>query len=223
MQVNGCPAATDHNPWSRRPAPPGSATAPTLRPGGQTPRSGERLSSSPIEPRAPGGAGEQRGDLRPDRDGRRRDEHRGRARTCASSGSGSPTCSVSSRASRSTPPSSRMRSRAARDSTAPRSPGSTRSRSRTCSPMPDPRSFAILPWRPGREADRADVLRHPGPGGRAVRGRSPLDPAPGAKRAKRHGLRRLQRRPGARVLLLQGGAAGERRPRGRSTRAATST
>ena len=47
--------------------------------------------------------------------------------------------------------------------------------------MPDPSSFAILPWRPDENATGADVLRHPGARRRALRGRSALDPAPGAR------------------------------------------
>ena len=65
------------------------------------------------------------------------------------------------------------------------------------------------------EADRADVLRRPGAGRRAVRGRPALDPAPRARARRGDGLRRLQHRPRARVLLLQGPA-----PRGRHARGA---
>ena len=76
---------------------------------------------------------------------------------------------------------------------------------------------------PGRAADRPDVLRHPGAGRRAVRGRSALDPAPGARARREPRLRRLQRRPRARVLLLPGRPAGRTASPRSSTRAATST
>ena len=46
--------------------------------------------------------------------------------------------------------------------------------------MPDPSTFALLPWRPEEKATGADVLRRPGPRRRALRGRPALDPAPGA-------------------------------------------
>ena len=80
--------------------------------------------------------------------------------------------------------------------------------------MPDPDDLRRPPLAPGRERDRADVLRHPGPRRRALRGRSALDPAPGAQAGQGHGLRRLQHRPRARVLLLRRRQAGERHPRG---------
>ena len=71
----------------------------------------------------------------------------------------------------------------------------------------------ILPWRARGEGDRADVLRRPGPRRRALRGRPALDPAPGAAAGRGHGLRRLQHRPRARVLLLQGRPARGRHAR----------
>ena len=80
--------------------------------------------------------------------------------------------------------------------------------------MPDPSTFAVLPWRPGGERDGADVLRRPGPRRRALRGRSALDPAPRPEAGRGDGLRGLQHRPRARVLLLRDSRAGGRRPRG---------
>ena len=63
-------------------------------------------------------------------------------------------------------------------------------------------------------ADGADVLRHPGPR-RRLRGRPALDPPPRAPARRGHRLRRLQRRPRARVLLLPRlrARAGPRGPR----------
>ena len=85
--------------------------------------------------------------------------------------------------------------------------------------MPDPSTFAVLPWRPEEQGVGrmfCDVLtpeRTPYEG----------DPRHVLRRARRarevDGLRHLQRRPRARVLPVQGQ---ERRPRS-STRAATST
>ena len=69
--------------------------------------------------------------------------------------------------------------------------------------MPDPidlRDPSVAPR--GRQRHRAHVLRHPRPGRRALRGRPPLDPQAGAQARRRPRLRRLQRRPRARVLLL---------------------
>ena len=81
--------------------------------------------------------------------------------------------------------------------------------------MPDPSTFALIPWRPEEEnAVGADVLRHPGARRRALRGRPALDPAAGAEAGRGAGLRRLQHRPRARVLLLPLGQAGGRRARG---------
>ena len=75
----------------------------------------------------------------------------------------------------------------------------------------------------GGERGRAHVLRHPRARRRALRGRPALDPAAGAETGRGARLRRLQRRPRARVLLLPLGQTGGRhRPRS-STRAATST
>ena len=53
-----------------------------------------------------------------------------------------------------------------------------------------------------REGDRAHVLRRQGAGWRALRGRSAVDPAAGAEARPGAGLRDLQHRPGAGVLLL---------------------
>ena len=47
--------------------------------------------------------------------------------------------------------------------------------------MPDPSTFAVLPWRPEEQGVGADVLRHPGARRRALRGRPALDPAPRAR------------------------------------------
>ena len=71
----------------------------------------------------------------------------------------------------------------------------------------------------GPRGRRPDVLRHPHPGAHAVRGRPAPRPAPRARAHERDGLRHVQRRPRARVLLLQRQRAAPRR----STRAATST
>ena len=85
--------------------------------------------------------------------------------------------------------------------------------------MPDPSTFAILPWRPEEQGVArmfCDVLTPE---------RTPYEGDPrhvlrrALERAERDGLRHLQRRPRARVLPLQGQ---ERAPRS-STRAATST
>ena len=85
--------------------------------------------------------------------------------------------------------------------------------------MPDPATFAVLPWRPDEQGVArmfCDVLTPE---------RTPYEGDPrhvlrrALERAERDGLRHLQRRPRARVLPLQGQ---ERRPRS-STRAATST
>ena len=89
--------------------------------------------------------------------------------------------------------------------------------------MPDPTSFAVLPWRPEENATARMFCDVQIPGGEPVRGRPPLDPAPRAQARRGHGLRRLQHRPRARVLLLQG-LEDRRAARPRSwTRAATST
>ena len=90
--------------------------------------------------------------------------------------------------------------------------------------MPDPSTFALMPWRPEDENAVARMfcdIRVPG--GEPLRGRSALDPAAGAEAGRGAGLRRLQHRPRARVLLLPLGQAGERACPRCSTRAATST
>ena len=66
----------------------------------------------------------------------------------------------------------------------------------------------------GGERRRPHVLRHPRPRRRPLRGRPALDPAPRPEARRGAGLRRLQHRPRARVLLLPLGQAGERRARG---------
>ena len=60
------------------------------------------------------------------------------------------------------------------------------------------------PVAPGRAGRRADVLRHPHARAHALRGRPAPRPAPSARARERDGLRHLQRRPGARVLPVQG-------------------
>ena len=70
--------------------------------------------------------------------------------------------------------------------------------------MPDPSTFAILPWRPEEQGVGrvfCDVLT---PERTPVRGRSAPRPATSARPHARDGLRHLQRRPRARVLPLQG-------------------
>ena len=89
--------------------------------------------------------------------------------------------------------------------------------------MPDPSSFAILPWRPAEKATARMFCDVQVPGGEPYEGdpRWILRRALRARRGAR--LRRLQHRPRARVLLLQGRARPRAaRPRS-STRAATST
>ena len=61
--------------------------------------------------------------------------------------------------------------------------------------MPDPSTFAILPWRPGGQGRRADVLRRRHAEPRALRGRPAPRPAPRAPARRVDGLRHLQRRP----------------------------
>ena len=56
----------------------------------------------------------------------------------------------------------------------------------------------------GRAQGREDDLRRRDAGWQAVRGRSALRPQAGARADADDGLRHVQRRPGARVLLLQG-------------------
>ena len=81
--------------------------------------------------------------------------------------------------------------------------------------MPDPADLRPDPLAPrGRERRRPDVLRHPRPRRRALRGRPALDPAAGAEARRGAGLRRLQHRPRAGVLLLPLGQARGRRARG---------
>ena len=71
--------------------------------------------------------------------------------------------------------------------------------------MPDPDTYAILPWRTnghkGNVARR--VLRRAEAGRRALRGRPALRDAPGPRPRGGDGLRHLQHRAGARVLLLR--------------------
>ena len=79
--------------------------------------------------------------------------------------------------------------------------------------MPDPSSFAILPWRPAEKATGRMFCDIQVPGGEPYEG-DPRWILRRALRARRGaGLRRLQHRPRARVLLLQGRAAGGRRAR----------
>ena len=81
--------------------------------------------------------------------------------------------------------------------------------------MPDPVDLRPDPLAPrGRERGRPHVLRHPRARRRGLRGRPALDPAARAEARRGSRLRRLQRRPRARVLLLQIGQTGERRARG---------
>ena len=80
--------------------------------------------------------------------------------------------------------------------------------------MPDPSTFAILPWRPEDSGRGAHVLRRRHAGPRALRGR-PAPGAPAHARARRgDGLHELLRRPRARVLLLPQRAPRERRAGG---------
>ena len=81
--------------------------------------------------------------------------------------------------------------------------------------MPDPSTFELIPWRPEEENAVARMfcdIRVPG--GERLRGRPALDPAAGAEAGRGAGLRRLQRRPRARVLLLPLGQTRGRRARG---------
>ncbi len=85
--------------------------------------------------------------------------------------------------------------------------------------MPDPSTFAILPWRPEEQGVGAPVLRRAHARAHALRGRSAPRAAARAQARRAHGLRHVQRRPRARVLplsRLQG-------PPRSSTTAATST
>ena len=77
--------------------------------------------------------------------------------------------------------------------------------------MPDPSTFAVLPWRPQEKAVArmfCDVLRARR---RALRGRPALRDAARARAREGDGLRRLLHRARAGVLLLPAGRA-ERRP-----------
>ena len=87
--------------------------------------------------------------------------------------------------------------------------------------MPDPTTFSVLPVAARRRRRRrgADVRRHPHARARALRGRPAPRAAPRRGAHEGDGLRHLQRRPRARVLLLPRHAAAPRC----STRAATST
>ena len=85
--------------------------------------------------------------------------------------------------------------------------------------MPDPSTFAILPWRPAEQGVARMFCDIQTPGAHPVRGRSAPRAAAGARARQRDGLRPLLRRARARVLLLPRLAS---RPRC-STRAATST
>ena len=81
--------------------------------------------------------------------------------------------------------------------------------------MPDPDHLRPDPLaaRGARQPDGAHVLRHPGPGRRALRGRPALDHAPRPGAGEGDGLRRLQHRARARVLLLPLRQARGRHPR----------
>ena len=85
--------------------------------------------------------------------------------------------------------------------------------------MPDPTTFAVLPWRPEEQGVGAHVLRRPDARAHALRGRPAPRAAPRARARRGDGLRPLQRRPGARVLPTSRTRTAPRC----STRAATST
>ncbi len=78
--------------------------------------------------------------------------------------------------------------------------------------MPDPATFAVLPWRAEENATGRMFCDVQTPGGDPVRRRPAVDPAPGRQARGRHGLRCLQHWSRARVLLLQGCAARGRHP-----------
>ena len=85
--------------------------------------------------------------------------------------------------------------------------------------IPDPGTFQVMPWRTGEYKVARMICDVVTPDGKPYEG----DPRYVLKRALERmtadGLRDVQHRPGARVLLLQG----RRRHPGRSTTAATST
>ncbi len=90
--------------------------------------------------------------------------------------------------------------------------------------MPDPSTFALIPWRPeGENAAARMFCDIQVPGGEPYEGDPRWIMRRALDRAEEHGLRRLQHRPRARVLLLPlGQTRGRACPRC-STRAVTST
>ena len=88
--------------------------------------------------------------------------------------------------------------------------------------VPDPTTFTTLPWSPEEQPTGADVLRHPGPRRRALRGRPPLDPPPGHQRADDMGFDAFNVGPELEFFYFRDASRPTASPRC-STRAATST
>ena len=90
--------------------------------------------------------------------------------------------------------------------------------------MPDPSTFALIPWRPDEENRVARMFCDVQvPGGEPYEGDPRWILRRALKRAQDLGFDDLQHRPRARVLLLPLRQARGRRARRSSTRAATST
>ena len=85
--------------------------------------------------------------------------------------------------------------------------------------VPDPSTFAVLPWRPDDDAVARMFADVHTPEGTPYEGDPRHVLRRALERAARHGLRQLQGRPRARVLPLQGQPLAP----SPSTRAATST
>ena len=69
--------------------------------------------------------------------------------------------------------------------------------------IPDPTTFQVLPWKTGEHKVARMICDVVTPDGEPVRGRPALRPAARARADALDGLRHVQRRPRARVLLLQ--------------------